>query len=315
MSPLLFALLIGCDESSSPSQTLSVRIITPQDASTSSGEVSLIGLVQGGGDELAMWWESDLTGPLDVEVSSDDDGVSYSTATLEAGDHVLWLYAEEGDQLVSDEISLTISDEYTPSTAALSVELLSPANGSSYDEEDQVLFLAKVTGDLSTMAVSWSSNLDGSLNIDSEPDGDGLLEGSTRALSLGTHTINVSASEGEETEQDSISVTITSNNLPPEISISLPTDGSSFDEGEQLYLKSTVSDIEDIPEDLEVSWSSNIDGHLVSENAEKDGTSRCNAPLTAGDHVLTATVTDPNGATAEDTTSVTITGSKDKKKE
>jgi len=314
MTPLLLAFFVGCDESaSSSSDALSVRVLHPLEEDTLGGNVGLVGLVQGGGDELSVWWESTLDGTLDTDGEPDEDGVVYATASLSEGEHELWLYAEDGDQQAFDSVSVSIGaggavDETdTDTDPGLTVAVLSPTDGSIYDDGESVTFQGLISNtDWVDLSVSWSSSIDGTLKIDDYPDSEGRLEG-TVVLSEGTHTITLSATDGDESHADSISVEMMGYNFPPSISISMPSDGSSFESDDQIYLKVSVSDKEDDPTELEVSWSSDIDGPLTTAYGKEDGTVRCYSTLTAGSHTLTAVVTDSRGAQVSTSTSVTVT--------
>ena len=305
---LLLPLLAGCaDPEPSTTDGLSVRILSPLNTEVTDTDLFLIGLIQGSSAPASLWWESTLSGVLDEDLTPDEDGIIYSTVSLAEGEHELWLYAEDGDEQAFDGINFTVkaASEAAPEES-LSVSILSPADGSSYERDDTVTFQAEIAdagGD--DLTVRWSSSLDGTLSIDEEPDKDGLLVGST-ALSVGAHIITLSVEGDTDYGEDTISVAITDYNLPPEISIDLPSPGSDFEVDDQLYLKATVSDKEDLPEALEVTWSSDLDGVLTTEYAEKDGTARSNAALSKGSHTLTATVTDSGGKTAEDTTTVSV---------
>lgn len=312
MLHLLFALLVGCDEPDSTSTDgFSVRVLHPLDSDTIGSEVSLVGLVQGEGDSLSVWWESSLDGTLDADGLPDEDGVVSTTSTLSEGTHELWLYAESGDQQASDSITVGIGAgsmiEDSDTEQGLTVALLSPTDGSTHEYEEAVSFQAVVTNtDWVDLSIAWSSSIDGLLKVDDYPDSDGRLEGEV-VLSEGTHTITLSAIDGAESHEDSISIYVEGYNFPPGISISMPSSGGSFESDDQVYLKVSVSDKEDDPTELEVSWSSSIDGLLLTEYAEKDGTVRGYSSLTAGEHTLTAIVTDSRGAQGSTSTQVSVT--------
>ena len=48
----------------------------------------------------------------------------------------------------------------------------------------------------------------------------------------------------------------------PEATISTPTTGETFNEGDTVTFSGVVSDNEDDPTDLSVSWTSDLDGDL-----------------------------------------------------
>ncbi len=96
-------------------------------------------------------------------------------------------------------------------------------------------------------------------------------------------------------------VMATSPNDPPTITIRAPQAGASVLYGRPLELMSTVSDPEQDPavDGVTVTWKSDVDGKLCTEIA-------CDSkPLSPGHHTITATVTDPLGATASDSIEIT----------
>ncbi len=92
-------------------------------------------------------------------------------------------------------------------------------------------------------------------------------------------------------------------NTSPSIQILKPTDGTSVALGglNLLDFQATVSDPEDGSTCCSVSWSSDLDGFI-------GGGAQFSAALsTAGTHVITATVTDSDGASSSDFITVTAT--------
>jgi len=306
MSFLLFFVIAGCGGSSSSApDALSARILHPLDADAVAGAVSLVGLVQGSSDEGSVWWESTLDGVLGTDSRPDDDGVVFTTSFLSEGTHELLLYAEDGEQQASDRVSVRVG-AVGSAEGELTVVLLSPVDGSLHDEDELVSFLGLVSStDGSSLSVRWSSSIDGTLAVDESPDSEGRLEGAA-SLSEGIHTITLSATDGDESHEDAVSVEVLGFNAPPQISINTPSDGSSFESDDQIYLKASVSDKEDDPTALEVSWSSSIDGPLITVYAEKDGAARGYSTLSVGSHTLTAVVTDCRGALVSTSTTVSI---------
>jgi hypothetical protein len=88
-------------------------------------------------------------------------------------------------------------------------------------------------------------------------------------------------------------------NFAPVVTITAPADETSVEEGTALNFAGTASDIEDGDLAAGLSWSSNIDGPVgIGANAQ--------VLLSLGDHVVTASVGDSEGATGEDAINVTV---------
>lgn len=90
-------------------------------------------------------------------------------------------------------------------------------------------------------------------------------------------------------------------NEPPTASISSPSDGSEFEQGESVTFQGSADDPEDsaLSGDA-LSWSSDIDGQLGT------GQDVTTSSLSAGEHAVTLTATDSDGATDQESISITV---------
>ena len=83
-------------------------------------------------------------------------------------------------------------------------------------------------------------------------------------------------------------------NTAPAIAIVSPDSGHNAVDGTVVSFLAYVTDSESEPEDLMVSWASNVDGDLWAANADQDGNHSFETDdLTLGAHTITATVIDP----------------------
>ena len=89
-------------------------------------------------------------------------------------------------------------------------------------------------------------------------------------------------------------------NTAPVITISSPTASATYSVGEPVVLAATATDAEDGDLTAAITWSSSLDGAL-SPSATGE------VLLTVGSHVLTARVTDADGADGSAAVSVTVT--------
>ena len=99
----------------------------------------------------------------------------------------------------------------------------------------------------------------------------------------------------------------TEYNTPPAASILQPGDGSVYDEGETIQFVALVDDGQQSPEELTLSWISDIDGLLSEIPADAVGNALLTtANLTPGNHVITLRVVDKKATSGSDWIELTI---------
>ena len=91
-------------------------------------------------------------------------------------------------------------------------------------------------------------------------------------------------------------------NTAPGVSITQPGSGSEYDEGEVVSFLAVVDDDQESPEELSLTWTSDVDGLLDNEGrADGDGFVQfTTANLSPGNHVITLKVVDGDAASGED---------------
>lgn len=93
---------------------------------------------------------------------------------------------------------------------------------------------------------------------------------------------------------------------PPTVGIVDPLPGTIVPQGEEFLLHAIVGDEETPLEDLFVEWNSDVDGYVARPEPDEEGWTEAEwrSPRTPGDHLLTVTVTDTCGQSAEDSVPV-----------
>ena len=181
---------------------------------------------------------------------------------------------------------------------APSVAITAPADLATYTEGDSISFTGSASDaedddGVLTASLSWTSSLDGVI---------GIRASFSTALSAGTHTITASVTDsGDKVGGDAISITVNApgGNTAPTAMITVPGDGSSFDDGELISFTGSASDAEDGALTASLSWSSSRDGPIG--NGASFSTT-----LSVGTHTITASVTDNDGLPGQDSITVTV---------
>ena len=263
----------------------SVSITAPADGSGSNAgaSVSFVGTASDPEDgDLAssLSWSSNVDGVIGT-------GGTFSTSSLSSGTHVITASVSDAGGLSgNDTITITVN-------AGPSVSITAPADGSGSNAGASVSFVGTASdpedGDLAS-SLSWSSNVDGVIGTG------GTF--STSSLSSGTHVITASVSDaGGLQGSDTITITV---NAGPSVSITAPADGSGFNTGASVSFVGTASDSEDGSLTAGLSWVSSLDGSIGT------GGTFSTSSLSAGTHVITASVTDSGGIEGSDTVTITV---------
>ncbi|MEE2733619.1 MAG: Ig-like domain-containing protein [Pseudomonadota bacterium] len=221
-----------------------------------------------------------------VTWSSSIDGRIQANTNLTAGTHIITASASDSGALTAqDTITVNVTEPVQNSAPSLSI--VSPTNGSTVEVGGSVSLQAnaidKEDGDISNK-VFWYSSRDGKIT-------------STPVLSIGEHTLYAAVydSDGEVTKTSvKLSVVEKTNSLPT-VSITSPANQSAFTTDQVLSLKAAASDAEDGDLGTAVIWTSSIDGRI-----------QANTNLTAGTHIITASVSDSGALTAQDTITVSV---------
>jgi hypothetical protein len=217
------------------------------------------------------------------------------------------------------EIRLEVEDEdgeTGEASAALSIEA-SAAPTAALDAigpfVESVVTLSGTVADADDAAgqlvVWWESSLDGALTSPTAPDAAGAVS-STVTLTPGPQTLVLWVEDPlGQTGNAGVDVTVVAVDDGPGITITFPRDGSRQVFGLPIVFDAELTDPDDPPVDLDVVWSSDIDGLLAEVSGDGTGHARAEVlGMSLGDHVVTAVVTDPAGRSAEATLEVQLDG-------
>ncbi|MDP6932672.1 MAG: putative metal-binding motif-containing protein, partial [Myxococcota bacterium] len=159
--------------------------------------------------------------------------------------------------------------------------------------------------DSDTLDARLLSSEDGTLWT-GNPDSDGTVSVDWDSLSLGLHTLSLSAEDAEgNIGVDMVSVLIVEN-AAPSVYISYPLTGSMHWTTDSVLFEAEVSDDLLDPGELFLSWESDVDGTLSTTAADSDGFSTITAELTEDAHVVTLWVEDDQGNLGSDSIVVDV---------
>ena len=219
-------------------------------------------------------------------------GASFSTSLLSTGVHTITASVTDSAGHTGEaQITVTVAANTAPN-----VTISAPADGISVDPGVSVSFTGTASdthdGDL-TASLAWTSSIGGSIGAGGSF--------STATLANGTHTITASVTDsGGLTGQAQITVHVVPN-TPPGVTITAPTGGDSFQEGETVSFAGSSNDAEDGDLSASLAWSSNIDGSIGT------GAGFSTSALSEGNHTITASVTDSGGMPGQAQVAITIT--------
>lgn len=227
---------------------------------------------------------------------------------------VLLLAACGGDDTTTSDSATTEDSGTTVEDAAPSASITSPEDGASYALAEEITLSGTASDaedDAVDLAYTWSSSVDGALSdLAGSPGEDGSFSGATTGLSAGAHTLTLSVSDSAgNTTTDSVTVTVSGDNLAPSCAITAPADGASGAAGVEVTFTATASDNEDAADSLTASLDSDVAGNLWSGSPGSDGSiSTSTSSLALAAHTVTLTVTDSGGAVCSDSVLYVVGG-------
>ena len=251
-------------------------------------------------DGLDVVWLSDRDGTLGA-APPDADGITVlelAAEDLSTGQHTVTLTVTDDKGLsASDTVSLSI----VPPDDAPTVAITEPSDGAVFDAGESVTFVGEASDardDAGDLVYEWESDTDGVLDEGSLSSAGEARFTLTLEEGLHTLTLRVTDTEGNAAEA-AVTVEAQHVNEAPEASITDPRSGDGAKVGVRATFTGLVSDAEDDPADLSVTWSSDVDGELYASSPDSAGaTTFSTDALSIGDHAITLTVEDTGGEVA-----------------
>ncbi|MBI2339566.1 MAG: FG-GAP repeat protein, partial [Deltaproteobacteria bacterium] len=255
---------------------------------------------------LTYLWSSSVDGILS-EGQLDEEGYSTFSTTLNPGNHNIEFKVIDtaGKESKVKSISLVVVPNEVPE-----IEILEPAGGEEFYEDELVTLKVQVSDEEDApelLSVSWESDLDGILDEEIMPDGNG--EAATAVyLQEGRHLLTASVTDSlGKTDTATVTVQVGPPNDSPECEITSPASGSSYREGTFIDFEAQVSDTDTSAGSLSVEWESDKDGVIgTSEPASNGEVFFSYNGLSVNSHTIYMTVTDEVGETCVANTSVNV---------
>ena len=308
-----FACLIGCrsDDGIKKFNTPPQANIT----SHSNGDTVLEGFLSSfmgfGTDSNHLYSELSATWYSGTEVICatqplDSDGMTLCEYTVTTQDSNITLVVQDIEN-ASGEAQLAL--QVTP-TEAPTAQIISPLADGVFYSDQKITFEGIVEDNednAEELTVSWSSDIDGELNIANSPTNTGDVDGAGY-LTEGEHYIRMQVTDTTgKIGTDNVTIDVGPPNSPPLCTITGPLPGSAGPHGDVVGFTATVSDV-DVPADwLNVSWSSDKDGVLGTSSPTSNGEVVFNTSgLSVDTHTITMTVSDEIGSTCSDLVVYTV---------
>jgi hypothetical protein len=198
-------------------------------------------------------------------------------------------------------------DGLTVHNTAPNASIDSPVEGASFDGGETVEFTGRV-GDNedgpSDLVLTWSSDLDGVLQVGIPAYSDGSTLLTTAALSPGEHLISLHVADTKsKSGEDTLSILVVDAEATPEVHILRPSGSDIGSETADFSFEAVATDAQDLGPELELAfWADDGSGEvlLCEATPNVDGLGVCEAGLDAGLYDLIATIIDTDGNLSQD---------------
>jgi hypothetical protein len=255
-------------------------------------------------DALTVAFETAELGDLGFEIDTTSEGAVEAFGSLDEGEHAVRLRVTDttGKEGV-DSTVITVGPPNSNPTCAITA----PVTGSAGPEGELVTFTG-TAGDVDVapdwLNVAWSSDKDGPIGT-STPTTSGEIVFNYDDLRVDTHTITMTVTD--EIGATCSDLTVFTVGTPPVLNITAPESDATLNHSDAVVFEATVEDNEDLPNEVALSWESDIDGVFSTDGADSSGAVTVSIDsLSAGDHVVTVTATDTDGLFVTDTVSFNL---------
>jgi hypothetical protein len=240
--------------------------------------------------DLVVSWSSDVEGPLvDAGTEPDDEGYVVGMVFLSEGPHLLTATVVD---VLQARASTTVEIDVGPANEAPTCEITStPVAVLEGDSTELVGWLDDAEQEVSSLEVSWQSDVDGDL-------GAGELDSLTGGVSLSV-PLSLGAHEVTLTVKDALHAICTSAVMvdvvaKPVATIDAPADGARELGGVAVSISAHVDDKDTPAGQHDALLLSDLDGLLYSGKTDNNGEVHVEQLMSPGEHQITFTVGDGN---------------------
>ena len=235
----------------------------------------------------------------------DEIGQSICSTTLPDGTFTITAFAKDIYDFL-DESSIQIS---TVEGGGPSVFFIEPSENEFFYEDQRIPFTVQYYDpeDIpSDLDVVWSSDIDGTFEVDGEVTTDGFFRGSSK-LSKGLHTIEIQVTDADgnmaSTQQNII---VGPPNSPPICEILSPSNNQAFGEEEEILFTAFIEDNDVDVTSLYVQWISDKDGIVAEFIPQGNEVDTSTSTLSHDLHLMTLLVEDEQGLLCSDSVLLSI---------
>ena len=236
----------------------------------------------------------------------DNSGFTACEIRLASDDKIIGAMVKDPQNAAGrDDIRITVLP-----TDAPTAEIISPVDGQFYYSGQLVTFKAELNDledDVSQLTSVWESSVDGEIEVNTEADSSGEIEGANY-LSAGEHFISLTVTDSTgKTTTESVLITVGGENNSPSCEILSPENNATGIVGNTIVFTGQAQDIDIPATDLTTLWHSDRDGDLGTGTITSQGEVTMVAPsLSSGVHTITLEVTDEVGGICVDTTLINM---------